>query len=91
MHLNDPQLFRQRNYIDGVRIDTDNGQALKINNPAIGGIVINMPKMGASEIRSATEAAEKLPAWRALTAKERTNKLLKWFELMIANQTTWQG
>ncbi|EGH49428.1 succinate-semialdehyde dehydrogenase I, partial [Pseudomonas syringae pv. pisi str. 1704B] len=27
-----------------------------------------------------------LPAWRALTAKERGNKLRRWFELMIENQ-----
>ncbi|KAB0760457.1 aldehyde dehydrogenase family protein, partial [Pseudomonas aeruginosa] len=27
-----------------------------------------------------------LPAWRALTAKERANKLRRWFDLMIENQ-----
>ncbi|MNF35956.1 Glutarate-semialdehyde dehydrogenase DavD [compost metagenome] len=80
MQLNDPQLFRERS----VRIDADNGQTLKVNNPAIGGI-------GANETRHATGAAETLLAWRGLKAKERANKLLKWFELMIANQTTWQG
>ncbi|WP_425517393.1 succinate-semialdehyde dehydrogenase, partial [Stenotrophomonas lactitubi] len=33
------------------------------------------------------EAADKaLPAWRALTAKERANKLRRWFELLIENQ-----
>ncbi len=43
--------------------------------------------MGADETRRAIEAADKaLPAWRALTAKERANKLRKWFDLMIANQ-----
>ncbi|MNQ44878.1 Glutarate-semialdehyde dehydrogenase DavD [compost metagenome] len=91
MQLNDPQLFRQRTYIDGAKIDADNGQALKVNNPAIGGIVSHMPKIGANETHRATEAAETLPAWRALTAKERANKLLKWLEQIIANQTTWQG
>ena len=40
-----------------------------------------------AETRRAIEAADKaLPAWRALTAKERANKLRKWFELMLANQ-----
>ncbi|NBA96566.1 NADP-dependent succinate-semialdehyde dehydrogenase [Pseudomonas sp. R5(2019)] len=87
MQLNDPQLFRQQAYIDGAWVDADNGQTLKVNNPATGEIIGGVPKMGAAETRRAIEAADKaLPAWRALTAKERANKLRKWFELMMDNQ-----
>jgi len=46
-----------------------------------------VPKMGAAETRRAIEAADKaLPAWRALTAKERSAKLRRWYELMLENQ-----
>jgi succinate-semialdehyde dehydrogenase/glutarate-semialdehyde dehydrogenase len=87
VQLKDPQLFRQQAYIDGAWVDADNGQTLKVNNPATGEIIGSVPKMGASETRQAIEAADKaLPAWRALTAKERANKLRKWFDLMLANQ-----
>ncbi|VVM97679.1 Glutarate-semialdehyde dehydrogenase DavD [Pseudomonas fluorescens] len=87
MPLNDPKLFRQQAYIDGVWVDADNGQTLKVNNPATGEIIGSVPKMGAAETRRAIEAADKaLPAWRALTAKDRANKLRKWFDLMMANQ-----
>lgn len=87
MQLNDPKLFRQQAYIDGAWVDADNGQTLKVNNPATGGIIGSVPKMGASETRRAIEAADKaLPAWRALTAKDRAIKLRKWFDLMMANQ-----
>jgi succinate-semialdehyde dehydrogenase/glutarate-semialdehyde dehydrogenase len=87
VQLNDPKLFRQQAYIDGVWVDADNGQTLKVNNPATGEIIGSVPKMGATETRRAIEAADKaLPAWRALTAKERANKLRKWFDLMMANQ-----
>jgi len=87
VQLNDPQLFRQHAYIDGAWVEADSGQTLKVNNPATGEIIGTVPKMGAGETRRAIEAADKaLPAWRALTAKERANKLRKWFELMIANQ-----
>nr|NYU03441.1 NADP-dependent succinate-semialdehyde dehydrogenase [Pseudomonas sp. SbOxS1] len=87
MQLKDPQLFRQQAYIDGAWVDADNGQTLKVNNPATGEIIGSVPKMGATETRRAIEAADKaLPAWRALTAKERANKLRKWFDLMLANQ-----
>ncbi|MFC2973126.1 aldehyde dehydrogenase family protein, partial [Azotobacter bryophylli] len=46
-----------------------------------------VPKLGAAETRRAIEAAERaLPAWRALTAKARSQKLRRWFELMLEHQ-----
>ncbi|MDF3866856.1 NADP-dependent succinate-semialdehyde dehydrogenase [Pseudomonas denitrificans (nom. rej.)] len=87
MQLNDAKLFRQQAYIDGSWVDADNGKTINVNNPATNEIIGTVPKMGAEETRRAIEAADKaLPAWRALTAKERANKLRKWFDLMIANQ-----
>ncbi|MDF3841182.1 NADP-dependent succinate-semialdehyde dehydrogenase [Pseudomonas citronellolis] len=87
MQLKDSSLFRQQAYIDGAWVDADNGQTLKVNNPATNEILGSVPKMGAAETRRAIEAADRaLPAWRALTAKDRANKLRRWFELMIENQ-----
>jgi succinate-semialdehyde dehydrogenase/glutarate-semialdehyde dehydrogenase len=87
MPLNNSILFRQQAYIDGAWVDADNGQTIQVNNPATGEIIGTVPKMGASETRRAIEAADRaLPAWRALTAKERAAKLQRWFELMMANQ-----
>ncbi|MDB5981707.1 MAG: gabD [Pseudomonas sp.] len=87
MQLKDTQLFRQQAFVDGVWLDSDSGQTIKVNNPATNEILGTVPKMGAAETRRAIEAADKaLPAWRALTAKERSNKLRRWFELMIENQ-----
>ncbi|MGE8065471.1 aldehyde dehydrogenase family protein, partial [Pseudomonas sp. NPDC089569] len=87
MQLKDTQLFRQQAFIDGAWVDADNGLTIKVNNPATGEILGTVPKMGAAETRRAIEAADKaLPAWRALTAKERAGKLRRWFELMIENQ-----
>ena len=46
-----------------------------------------MPAFGAEETARAIAAAKKaLPAWRALTAKERAGKLRRLFELMMENQ-----
>jgi len=99
MQLKDAQLFRQQAYINGEWLDADNGQTIKVTNPATGEVIGSVPKMGTAETRRAIEAADKaLPAWRALTAKERSAKLRRWFELMIENQddlarlmTTEQG
>jgi succinate-semialdehyde dehydrogenase/glutarate-semialdehyde dehydrogenase len=87
MHLKDAQLFRQQAYIDGAWLDADSGQTLAVTNPATGEEIGTVPKMGAAETRRAIEAANRaLPAWSALTAKERSNKLRRWFELLIENQ-----
>jgi len=87
MQLKDPSLFRQQAYIDGAWLDADEGQTLKVNNPASGDILGTVPKMGAAETRRAIEAAERaLPAWRELTAKERSQTLRRWFELIMQNQ-----
>ncbi|MBD1550029.1 NADP-dependent succinate-semialdehyde dehydrogenase [Pseudomonas typographi] len=87
MSLKDANLFRQQAYIDGAWADADSGQTLKVNNPATNEILGTVPKMGKAETRRAIEAADKaLPAWRALTAKERAAKLRRWYELMLENQ-----
>jgi len=87
MQLQDKSLFRQQAYIDGAWQDADSGQSITVTNPATGETLGTVPKMGAAETRRAIEAAERaLPAWRALTAKERSARLRKWFELMLAHQ-----
>ncbi|WP_426151781.1 NADP-dependent succinate-semialdehyde dehydrogenase [Pseudomonas sp. DC3000-4b1] len=87
MQLKDAQLFRQQAYVDGAWADADSGQTISVNNPATGEILGSVPKMGKAETRRAIEAADRaLPAWRALTAKERAAKLRRWYELMLENQ-----
>ncbi|HTO19871.1 MAG TPA: NADP-dependent succinate-semialdehyde dehydrogenase [Pseudomonas sp.] len=87
MQLNDSTLFRQQAYIDGAWVDADSGQTIAVNNPASGEILGTVPKLGGAETRRAIEAANRaLPAWRALTAKDRAQKLRRWFELLMENQ-----
>jgi succinate-semialdehyde dehydrogenase/glutarate-semialdehyde dehydrogenase len=99
LQLKDGKLFRQQAYIDGQWIDADGKQTVPVENPATGGVIGTVPKMGVAETRRAIEAANRAwPAWRSKLAKERSNILRKWFELMMANQddlalimTTEQG
>jgi succinate-semialdehyde dehydrogenase/glutarate-semialdehyde dehydrogenase len=85
--LKDPKLFRQQCYIDGAWADADGGGTISVDNPSTGDVLGTVPKMGAAETRRAIDAAEAaLPAWRAKTAKERSQILRRWFDLMMANQ-----
>jgi succinate-semialdehyde dehydrogenase/glutarate-semialdehyde dehydrogenase len=84
--LKDPKLFREHCYIDGVWVEAESRKRFDVDNPADGTLVGTVPECGASETKRAIEAAARaLPAWRALTAKERSAILRKWFDLMVAN------
>lgn len=87
MLLTDMKLFKQQAYINGTWVNAANQESYSIHNPATHERLGAVPNMGATDTQSAIHAAEvALPAWRALTAKERGNRLRRWFELMMANQ-----
>ena len=87
MQLKDASLFRQQAYVDGIWIDADNGATFAVDNPANGETLGTVPGLGRIETQRAIGAAQRaLPGWRALTAKERSIKLRRWYELMLENQ-----
>ncbi|KIV68383.1 Aldehyde dehydrogenase B [Pseudomonas sp. FeS53a] len=82
-------LFRQQAYIDGQWLDAADGARQDIFNPATGACIGQVPNLGAAEAQQAIEAAERAwPAWRALTAKERSARLKRWHALMIEHTET---
>lgn len=57
-----------------------------IFNPATGAEISRVPDMGASETETAIEAAEAaMPAWTARTAKDRSQVLRRWFDLVCSH------
>ena len=87
LQLNDPSLLRQQAYVNGQWCEADSGARTEIRNPATDELIGSVPNMGRAETRRAIEAAQAAqPAWRALTAKERANRLRQWFSLIMANQ-----
>jgi len=87
LELKDGALFRQSCYIDGAWTDADDGATVEVNNPATDGILGTIPKLGAEETRRAIEAADRAwPAWRAKTAKGRSQLLRRWYDLILENQ-----
>ncbi|TQF83855.1 NAD-dependent succinate-semialdehyde dehydrogenase [Elioraea sp. Yellowstone] len=84
--LKDPSLFRQACLVDGKWIEADSGRTMPVPNPATGETLGVVPAFGAAETRRAIEAAHRAyPAWRALTAKERSAILRRLYELMLAH------
>jgi len=85
--LSDPGLFRQQCYINGEWRDAINGETLEVSNPANNDVLGTAPKMGATETQEAIDAAaEALKSWKKTTAKERSDILRRWFELMLEHK-----
>ncbi|WP_033754803.1 NAD-dependent succinate-semialdehyde dehydrogenase [Pantoea sp. NGS-ED-1003] len=56
-------------------------------NPATGEVLAAVAKAGKAETEQAIAAAERaFPAWRAQTAKARSEILYRWYQLMIDNK-----
>ena len=87
MQLQDSALFKTQCYIDGAWLDADNKATVEVTNPANGEVIGTVPQMGKAEADRAVAAAQAaLPAWKAKSAKERSQILRKWFDLMMAHQ-----
>ena len=54
--LKDPDLFRDRCYIDGAWVEADGRKRFQVDNPADGSIVGSVPDCGVAEARRAIDA-----------------------------------
>src|SRR6478735_1162493 len=82
--LKDASLLREQCYIDGAWTGTPSNP---VTNPVNGIELAKVPKLSTAEATQAVEAAERaFPAWAKFTAKQRSNLLRKWFDLIIANR-----
>lgn len=85
--LKDPSLFKQAALVGDTWIDASADNGIAVNNPATGELLGYVPNLGATETDAAIAAAELARGpWAALTAKERTTTLRRWFDLMMENQ-----
>ncbi len=85
--INNAALFQQNAFINGQWCDAETGDRFDVTNPSTLEKIADVPNLGVAETTAAIDAADQaLPAWRALTAKERSARLRAWYELIMANQ-----
>ncbi|WP_432413587.1 NAD-dependent succinate-semialdehyde dehydrogenase [Pantoea allii] len=95
--LQDSELFQTGYLVNGQWLQT--ASTFDVTNPATGERVAQVAKAGKTETEAAIKAAqEAFPAWRAQTAKARSELLYRWYRLIIENKrwlaelmTTEQG
>ena len=87
MQLTDSGLLKTRAFIDGAWVDADGGATTAVVNPANGEVIAQVARCGGAETRRAIAAASRAQcAWRRHTARERSQALRRWFDLMMAHQ-----
>jgi succinate-semialdehyde dehydrogenase/glutarate-semialdehyde dehydrogenase len=80
-------LVQRQGYIDGEWVNADDGDTFEVIDPATGGAIVSVPRMGSAETRRAIEAAERAqPAWRSMLARDRGRILRRWADLMLERQ-----
>ncbi len=78
--------LRTLGLINGQWVSARSGRRFAVTNPATGETIAEVANMGADDTLAAVAAAhEALPAWRAVTSKERSARLKKWNDLILAN------
>lgn len=99
MNLKRTSLFRQQCHIDGQWLNASDQGTISVVNPASDKLIGHVPRLTAEDVQSAIHAADKaLPAWREMSAKDRSKILRRWYELCMTHQedlaiilTTEQG
>ncbi|MBR9829954.1 MAG: NAD-dependent succinate-semialdehyde dehydrogenase [Oceanospirillales bacterium] len=82
--LNNPTLFRQSCYINGQWVSAEN--SITITNPVDQSVLGTVPSLTVDQTNEAiVQAHAAMAGWSALTAKERSKILYRWFSLIEAN------
>eukprot|EP00271_Cylindrocystis_brebissonii_P000290 TRINITY_DN10394_c0_g1_i1.p1 TRINITY_DN10394_c0_g1~~TRINITY_DN10394_c0_g1_i1.p1 ORF type:complete len:564 (+),score=101.57 TRINITY_DN10394_c0_g1_i1:358-2049(+) len=76
-------LLKEKALIDGKWVQSDEGETFSVTNPCTNETLAVLPHMGYEETARAIKAAgEAFKLWSALTAKERSTHLRKWYNLI---------
>ncbi|WP_370228638.1 NAD-dependent succinate-semialdehyde dehydrogenase [Cognatishimia sp.] len=87
LQLNDPSLLVNAAYVAGEWIEASEGASIDVTNPATGELIGRIPNLGSAETDAAIAAAAVVQKdWAARTAKERSQVLRRWHDLMMENQ-----
>ncbi|WP_029461695.1 NAD-dependent succinate-semialdehyde dehydrogenase [Serpentinimonas barnesii] len=83
--LRDPTLLKTDALIDGRWVP--GSQRFDVFDPATGAKLADVANLGPAEAQQAIAAAEAAwPAWRSQSAKQRSQILRRWFDLLLAHQ-----
>ncbi len=88
LRLDDPTLLAEKARVGSRWVDaSDVERVIDVTNPATGELIGRVPNLGAAEtVEAIADAQRAQKDWAKRTAKERSQVLRRWFDLMMENQ-----
>jgi succinate-semialdehyde dehydrogenase/glutarate-semialdehyde dehydrogenase len=84
--LKDPSLLTGQAYVAGEWIDAPDGKTIPVTDPYDGSLIVSVPNLGPEIVRRAIDKAHEVQKdWAKRTAKERSQVLRRWYDLIIEN------
>ena len=85
--LKNKNLLQSSSFINGQWNDDKTAQVFDVINPASGQVISSVQSAGSADVHNAIfTAAEAFKNWSKLPAKQRSNYLRKWYDLILKNQ-----
>lgn len=85
MKLNNPSLWRNSSFVNGQWLESE--LTFTVANPANNEVIANIGEISPSQLEYAiNNASNSLSGWQSLTVDERSTILMKWYQLILANQ-----
>jgi succinate-semialdehyde dehydrogenase / glutarate-semialdehyde dehydrogenase len=85
--VNQENLIKTRSYVNGQWVNSASGKTFDVINQASGELIAKVTDMDREDVRRAVDAAnDAWPAYRDLTARERSSLLKQWYALIIAHK-----
>lgn len=86
LQLNNPGLLQGMGYYGGQWHGAKSGKTFPVLNPATGEVIMQVSDYGVDDVDLAVKAAHTaFPEWSGITAKERSQILVRWHDLILAN------
>jgi succinate-semialdehyde dehydrogenase/glutarate-semialdehyde dehydrogenase len=86
LDLSDPTLLASRAYVGGQWIDAPDGKTFDVTDPFDGALLARLPDLGVDVVRKGIDIAHEVQlVWAKKTAKERSQVLRRWYDLIIDN------
>ncbi|PVE20258.1 succinate-semialdehyde dehydrogenase (NADP(+)) [Microvirga sp. KLBC 81] len=84
--LRDASLLVSQAYVAGAWVDAPDGRTIPVTDPFDGALITTVPDLGPEAARRAIATAHEVQkTWARRTAKERSQVLKKWYDLIIEN------
>jgi succinate-semialdehyde dehydrogenase/glutarate-semialdehyde dehydrogenase len=85
--VNLDNLIKTRAFVNGKWVNATDGKTFDVINPATAEVIAKVTDMNRDDVRKAIDAAnDAWPAYRDLTAKERSSLLRQWYSLIMEHK-----